>query len=83
MVFNVTKDEIKVRMAVVDEDVWPQASITKKLPADPKDRIGFSKFIAEGRVVFDDVIKYYYDQTNKMFGTNIKPPDNKKPVENE
>jgi len=68
-------------MAVVDEDVWPQPSITKKLSADPKDRIGFSEFIAGGRIVFPDVIKFYYDQTNKMFGTNIKPPVHKKPVE--
>lgn len=83
MVFNVTKDRIKVRMAVVDEDVWPQPSITEKLSADPKDRIGFSEFIASGRVVFDDVIKSYYDQTNEMFGTDIKPPVNEKPLENE
>jgi len=83
MVFNVTKDEIKVRMAVIDEDVWPQPSITKKLPADPKDRIGLSAFIASGRVVFDDVIKFYYDQANKMFGTNYKPPVNEKPEESE
>lgn len=78
-----TKDEIKVRMAVVDEDVWPQPSITKTLPADPKDRIGLSGFIASGRVVFDDVIKFYYDQANKMFGTNYKPPVNEKPEESE
>ncbi len=74
MVFNVTKDDIKVRMAVVDEDVWPLPSITATLPADPKDRVGFSDYIIGGRVVFDDVIKFYYDQTNKMFGTDYKPP---------
>jgi hypothetical protein len=27
-----------------------------------------------GRVVFDDVIKFYYDQTNEMFGTDFEPP---------
>jgi len=74
MVFNVTKDDIKVRMAVIDEDIWPQPSVTETLSADPKDRIGFSKFIAEGRVVFKDVIKFYYDQANEMFGTNFEPP---------
>ena len=26
------------------------------------------------RVVFEDVIKAHYDQTNKMFGTNYQPP---------
>ena len=51
MVFNVTKDDIRVRMAVIDEDIWPLPSITKTLPADPKDRVGFSDFITGGRVV--------------------------------
>ncbi len=54
--------------------VWTQLSITKTLPADPVDRVGFSKYIFGGRVVYKDVIKFYYDQTNKMFGTNYKPP---------
>jgi len=74
MVFNVTKDNIRVRMAAVDEDIWPQASIYPKASADPKDRIGFSKYIMDGRVVFGDVIKFYYDQTNEMFGTDFEPP---------
>ena len=74
MVFNVTKDDIKVRMSSINEDVWPLPSVTKKLSADPKERIGFTKFLMEGRVVYEDVIKFYYDQTNKMFGTDFKPP---------
>jgi ribonuclease Z len=74
MVFNVTKDDIGVRMAAVDEDIWPLPSITKKEAADPKDRIGFSDFIFGGRVVYEDVIKFYYDQTNEMFGTDFAPP---------
>lgn len=74
MVFNVTKDNIRVRMAAVNEDIWPQASIYPKASADPKDRIGFSKYIMDGRVVFGDVIKFYYDQTNEMFGTDFEPP---------
>jgi len=77
MVFNVTKKDIRVRMSVVDEDIWPLPSVTKKLPADPKDRVGFSDYINGGRVVYDDVIKFYYDQTNKMFGTDYKPPTHK------
>ena len=77
MVFNVTKDKIRVRMAVVDEDIWPLPSITKTLSADPKQRVGFSDYIISGRVVFKDVIKFYYDQTNKMFGTDFQPPEQK------
>ena len=74
MVFNVTKDSIRVRMAAVDEDIWPLPSVTKKLAANPADRIGFSDFVTSGRVVFEDVIKFYYDQTNQMFGTDFQPP---------
>ena len=74
MVFNVTKDDIKVRMSSINEDIWPLPSVTEKLPADPKKRIGFSDYIFGGRVVYKDVIKFYYDQTNKMFGTDYKPP---------
>ncbi len=74
MVFNVTKDDIKVRMTAYNEDIWPLPSITEKLPADPKKRVGFSDYIFDGRVVYKDVIKFYYDQTNKMFGTDYKPP---------
>ena len=74
MVFNVTKDVIRVRMAVVDEDIWPEPSVTEKLAADPKDRVGFTDFLMGGRVVFEDVIKFYYDETNEMFGTSFEPP---------
>ncbi|MBE9563985.1 MAG: MBL fold metallo-hydrolase [Proteobacteria bacterium] len=74
MVFNITKDDIRVRMAVHDEDIWPQPSITEKLPADPKDKVGFTDFIYGGRVNYPEVVKKVYDDTNKEFGTNVAPP---------
>jgi len=74
MVFNVSKDDIRVRMAVVDEDIWPEPSITKKLPADPADRVGFTDYISSGRVVYQDVIEKIYEDANKEFGTTIEPP---------
>ena len=74
MVFNVTKDDIRVRMAAIDEDIWPQPSVTEKVSADPKDRVGFSDYITGGRVVFEDVIEEYYSETNEEFGTNYEAP---------
>ena len=71
---GMTKEDIRVRMAVVNEDTWPLPSVTPKLPADPKERIGFSEFITNGREVFADVIKRAYDATNKEFGTDVPPP---------
>jgi ribonuclease Z len=75
MVFNVTKDDIRVRMAAIDEAVWPQPSIYPQQAADPSKRVGFSDFVTDGRVVYKDVLKFYYDQTNQMFGTDFKPPE--------
>jgi len=74
MVWNVTKDDIRVRMAVVNEDAWPLPSTTEKLPADPSERVGFTDFILSGREVFTDVVQQIYDTTNEQFGTNIPAP---------
>ena len=74
MVFNVTKDDIRVRMAAVDEDVWPQPSITDKLAADPAERVGFSPFIGGGRQVYQDVIEQIYNAVNENYGTNFPAP---------
>ncbi len=75
MVWNITKDAIRTRMAVVNEDVWPLPSVTPKLPADPKERIGFTDFTTGGREVFSDVIRKVYDDTNKEFGTDVPAPN--------
>jgi ribonuclease Z len=74
MVFNVTKNDIRVRMAVHDEDIWPLPSITEKLPADPNDKVGFSDFIESGRVVYTDVLEQVYSDANELYGTNYEAP---------
>jgi ribonuclease Z len=74
MVINVTKDDIRTRMAVIDEDIWPQPAVGKKLPPDASKRIGFSDFITGGRVVFKDVIEKIYKEINDKYGSNVKPP---------
>jgi ribonuclease Z len=75
MVFNVTKDDIRVRMAVIDEDIYPQPSASgPKLPPDPSKRIGMSDTLMKGRVVFADVLKDLYDRVNKEYGSNEKAP---------
>lgn len=74
MVFNVTKDNIKVRMSSINEDIWPLPSITEKRAANPNDRGGFTPFLLDGRMVYDDVLKFYYDQANEMIGTEFDSP---------
>ncbi len=74
MVWNVTKEKIITRMAAIDEDIWPQPSVFGSKPPDPTQRIGFSKYIWEGRVNYHDVLKNIYDKINNEYGTSIPVP---------
>ena len=74
MVFNVTKDDIRVRMAAIDEDIWPQPATQPKLPPDLSQQIGFSDFVISGRVPFPEVVQGIYDEVNAEYGTDVKPP---------
>ncbi len=73
MVFNVTKEDIKVRMAVVDEDIWPMPSTIPLVPPDPSlTRTTMSEFTRNGRVVHRDVLEEIYAEINEQFGSNAK-----------
>ncbi len=41
MVWNITKDDIRVRMAKVDEDVWPPPASGKPQVPDPSLRVPY------------------------------------------
>jgi ribonuclease Z len=76
MVFNVTKGDIKVRMAAVDEDIWPQPSTIPLLPPDPKlRRTAMSDFVKSGRVVHKELLEEIYAEINEQFGSNAKVPE--------
>lgn len=75
MVFNVTKDDIKVRMAVVDEDIWPQPSTIPLVPPDPAlVRTELSQEMLDGRIVHRDVLEEIYSEINEQFGSDAKVP---------
>jgi ribonuclease Z len=74
MVFNVTKNDIMVRMAAIDEDIWPEPSVLGSIPFDPNDRIPFSDFMTSGRVFYKDVLTKLYEDINKEYGTSIPVP---------
>jgi ribonuclease Z len=76
MVWNVTKDDIRVRMAVIDEDIWPQAALVPKMDPDASLRIGFTDFTLSGRVPFDEVVQEIYDDINAEYGTDYELPAN-------
>jgi len=75
MVFNITKDDIRVRMAVIDEDIWPQPAVGKKIPPDLSKRIGFSDYIVGGRVNYKEVVDKVYADINEKYGTDIPAPN--------
>ena len=73
MVWNVTKDDIRVRMAVVDEEVWPPPASEAPMPPDPSRRIDYSKQIIDGKLDVVDVVQPIYDEINKEYGLKEKP----------
>lgn len=75
MVWNVTKDKITTRMAIVDEDIWPPAPSEKPQVPDPSTRIPYSKFISDGKLDMKEVIQPIYDEINEMYGLNEKQDD--------
>lgn len=42
----------------------PLPATEKKLAPDRSKRIGFTQFLVDGRVVYDDLIKQMYDEAN-------------------
>ncbi len=72
MVWNITKDDIRVRMAKVDEDVWPPPATEKALVPDPSLRVPYSDMISGGKYDMRDVIQPIYDETNREYGLNEK-----------
>jgi len=72
MVWNITKEDIRVRLAKVDEDVWPPPATEKPQLPDPKTRIPYSDMISGGRLDVKEVIQPTYDAINKEYGLNEK-----------
>jgi ribonuclease Z len=72
MVWNITKDEIRVRMAIVDEDVWPPPATEKPQAPDATKRIPYSDEISGGRLDMKKVLQPTYDQINKQYGIHEK-----------
>ncbi len=70
MVWNITKDDIRVRLAVVDEDVWPPQATEEPQVPDPSLRIPYSGLIGSGKLDVKEVIQPVYDEINKKYGLN-------------
>ncbi len=73
MVWNVTKDAIRVRMSAVDEEIWPSPPQQEKIPPDTASAIAFSDFTKSGALTFPEVVKPIFDEINQKYGTDVKP----------
>ena len=76
MVWNVTKDKITERLAIVDEHTWGAPMASPPVAPDPKDRVGYSPEIWAGRLDVDDVIKPIYEEAGKALGREFPYPEN-------
>jgi hypothetical protein len=72
LVWNVTKDDIRVREVVYNENVWT-APIANKNEVDTSQRQSESEWVIEGRADFKDIIGQVYKRTNEKYGTDFKP----------
>jgi ribonuclease Z len=85
MVWNVTQDEIRVRMAVVEEHTWSPALASPPLPPQMSDRaamseqlgweIGYTDFIANGKWDVDDVLRPIYEEASRIIGREFPYPE--------
>ena len=75
MVFNVTKDDIRVRMSAIDEDIFPPPALIPKNSPDVSKMVPMTDFIATGRLAFPEVVQPIYDDINKKYGTDYKLPN--------
>ncbi len=73
MVWNVTKDEIRVRMAAINEDVWPPPAPQAAPPVDRTITKYTSDWIVEKNLDVSKEVNAIYDRTNQRYGTNEKP----------
>ena len=73
MVFNVTKDDIRVRMAAVDQEIWPTQP-TRPTKRNPPKGALYSEFTNSGKEPMPDLIRQIYSGFNERNGTNVPVP---------
>jgi len=72
MVWNITKEDIRVRMAAVNEEVWPPQPTEEPQVPDASLRIPFSDFIGSGKLDVKEVLQPIYDEVNEQYGLDEK-----------
>ena len=87
MVWNITEDDIRVRMAVTEDATWAPPLAAPAEPPRPEDvtefaervgldpaNVGYSDFTTSGAWNVDDVIRPIYEETGEVFGQEFPYP---------
>ena len=74
MVFNVTKEEIRIRMAAVDTEIWP-TDPTRPKKRNPSVGDTFSDFTKSGKEPMRTLVEQIYRDFNERNGTNVSVPE--------
>ncbi len=90
MVWNITKDKIRVRMSVTEEHTWAPPLGAPAKPPSLEDRTAFAKkaglstgslsfsdFTQSGFMDVDDVLRPIYEEASKVLGREFKYPGDK------
>ena len=73
MVFNVTPDDVRVRMAAIDEDIWPLPP-AREMVVDESQRKTYGEFTKSGEWMMRDVLEKVWGDVNKKYGTDAQLP---------
>ena len=73
MVFNVTRDDIRVRMAAVDQDIWPLPPTRPKVVKKER-QVTFGEFTKSGEVMMRDVLEQVWSDVNEKYGIDAQLP---------
>ena len=76
MVWNVTKERTRERMAAIDEHTWNPPHAYPAEPVKAEDRVGYSPEIWAGRLDVDDVIRPIYEEASEALGRKFEYPEN-------
>ena len=74
MVWNVTKDGTRERMAVIDEHTWNPPLAYPAKPVSAADRVGYSPEIEGGKLDMSDVLKPIYKEASEAVGKEFEYP---------
>jgi ribonuclease Z len=76
MVWNVTKEGTRERMAIIDEHTWNPPLAYPAEPVSSDDLVGYSPGILAGKLDVDDVIRPIYKEAEEALGrTFVYPGD--------